>query len=1051
MKRITRQMKTVHTGMIIAAILWWVPTHAQADLFNVTGGVVVQIGDTGLSDHWQAPGIIFQCLGTTDQRVSQVRKQIQLRTLTGKVTAERFDGKHLPYIDNLVNLIVIKGANQVTQAEVMRVLVPNGVAVINGEHMTKPRTQAMDEWNHFLYDAGSNPVSRDRLVGPPKRFQWIAGPNWSKHHEAYPPTIPLLVSGGGRMFYFEEETPPCIKNVKTRWFLTARDAFNGVLLWKNEVPQWLPEVWPGTLGGGLGGGTADYKRRLIAVGNRVYVTLGQDAPVTELDAATGKTLRTLCQGAPGLELLHEAGILFVITKGGGNKGVQKITVLRLSDGKALWQAQCGSGTVVLDGKVFSRVGSDILALDVHTGSEVWRTPFTQAISKAARGTAFNRVPFPASEPLRAGAGVVIAVSSRGTVSAFCAQTGDLLWNHKNTAGYTGTRYMDVYIRQGLVWVTGTKEGKANPLRTDTLALGLDPRTGKVVKSLNSDPVWNTGHHRRCYPGKATDRFIIYSMRGAEFLNLDTGDIFLPPWTRGACGYGVMPANGLLYSPPHACRCYSEVALRGLTALAPAATQGLESRGPGLPRLETGPAYGKINPVDTAQPAGDWRTYRANNARSGKAATTVPVQVSSAWETHVGGKLTQPVIAGGILLVASADTHTVHALDAETGEQRWEFVAGARIDSSPTLHKGTAIFGCADGRVYCVRAADGELVWRFLAAPGDLRMGAYGQLESVWPVSGSVLVQNNIAYFTAGRSSYLDGGLYTYGIEADTGKILYEYRFDGPHSNAGKESGNPMPGFVMPGALPDVLVSDCDQIYMRHIKLDSKLETETDMRPNFYPARERTREEFGGDHKYWCDLYESGKRAFVGKPEWYFRSYFNNFPGVRLYSTTGLLDDSWHIRSYWSYGQIVGQQIVFDGDLGYAVRAYPNAARWAWFEAGQGYELYAGKTTSPTGRSPLYAIKDQDQLWNIKLTFRPQSMVLTHGKLFLCGAPDSADPTEALAALEGRRGATLCAVDTANGNLLSELKTASMPVFDGLIAAHERLFVAMQDGSVQCFK
>jgi hypothetical protein len=406
---------------------------------------------------------------------------------------------------------------------------------------------------------------------------------------------------------------------------------------------------------------------------------------------------------------------------------------------------------------------------------------------------------------------------------------------------------------------------------------------------------------------------------------------------------------------------------------------------------------------------------------------------------------------GILLVASVDAHTLYALDAETGRQQWDFISGGRIDSPPTIHRDMAIFGCADGWVYCLRISDGEMVWRFRAAPKDLRMGAYGRLESVWPVNGSVLVRNGIVYFVAGRSSYLDGGLFAYGIKADTGKMMYERRFDGPHSNAGMEPDNPMPGFVMPGALPDVLVSDGDQIYMRHIKLDPRLEKATDMRPNFYPARKRSGEEFGGDHKYWCDLYESGLRAFLGKPEWYFRSYFNNFPGVRLYSTTGLLDDSWHIRSYWSYGQIVGQQIVSDGDIGYAVRAYPNAARWEWFVAGQGYELYAGKTTAPIGSTPVYAIKDEDHLWKTRLPFRPQSMVLTNGKLFLCGAPDSADPAEALAALEGRRGGILCAVNITDGKVLSELKIDSIPVFDGLIAAQEKLFVTMQDGTMRCFE
>jgi hypothetical protein len=581
-------------------------------------------------------------------------------------------------------------------------------------------------------------------------------------------------------------------------------------------------------------------------------------------------------------------------------------------------------------------------------------------------------------------------------------------------------------------------------------MGLDPKTGKMVKSVSSDPVWNTGHHRRCYPGKGTDKYIIYSMRGAEFLNLDTGETTLPPWTRGSCGYGVMPANGLLYSPPHACRCYSETALRGLTALAPEGKQGARSREPGDP-LEKGPAYGNLKAETGNLKAGEWSTYRGCSARSGSAKTTVAAEVSHVWKADIGGKLTQPVVAGGMLLVASVDTHTVYALDAATGKERWSFVAGGRIDSPPTIHNGMAIFGCADGRVYGLRASDGELAWRFRAAPNDLRMGAYGQLESVWPVSGSVLVKDDIAYFTAGRSSYVDGGLFAYGVEAKTGKVVYEHRFDGPHTNKGMEPGNPMPGYVMEGALPDVLVSDGDQIYMRQIQLDPKLENETDMAPNFYPAREFTGQEFGKDHKYWCDLYESGLRAFVGKPEWNFRSYFNQWPGTRLYSTTGLLDDSWHIRSYWSYGQIVGQQIVFDGALGYAVRAYPNAARWEWFEAGQGYELYAGKTTAPTGSEPVYAIKDENHLWTTKLRFRPQSMVLTSGKLFLCGAPDSSDPAEALAALEGRRGGVLASVNAADGKTLSELKTDSIPVFDGLIAANGRLFVAMKDGSVRCFE
>ena len=47
-------------------------------------------------------------------------------------------------------------------------------------------------------------------------------------------------------------------------------------------------------------------------------------------------------------------------------------------------------------------------------------------------------------------------------------------------------------------------------------------------------------------------------------------------------------------------------------------------------------------------------------------------------------------------------------DAAGGKPVWQFTAGGRVDSPPTIHNGCAIFGSADGQVYCVRASDGVL-------------------------------------------------------------------------------------------------------------------------------------------------------------------------------------------------------------------------------------------------------------------------------------------------------------------------------------------------------
>ena len=96
-----------------------------------------------------------------------------------------------------------------------------------------------------------------------------------------------------------------------------------------------------------------------------------------------------------------------------------------------------------------------------------------------------------------------------------------------------------------------------------------------------------------------------------------------------------------------------------------------------------------------------------------------------------------------------------------------------MDSPPTIFGSRVIFGSADGRVYCLRASDGALVWRFAAAPRDMRLVSYGRLESVWPVHGSVLVSHGNVYFVAGRSTMLDGGLTFYCLDAATGRVISE--------------------------------------------------------------------------------------------------------------------------------------------------------------------------------------------------------------------------------------------------------------------------------------
>ena len=97
-----------------------------------------------------------------------------------------------------------------------------------------------------------------------------------------------------------------------------------------------------------------------------------------------------------------------------------------------------------------------------------------------------------------------------------------------------------------------------------------------------------------------------------------------------------------------------------------------------------------------------------------------------WRTKLGGKLTAPVSADGRVYLARGDTHELLAIDANQGNVLWRYRTGGPVDTPPTFYQGMLLAGCCDGWVYCLRAADGVLRWRFQAAPGH---------AAWWPKTG----------------------------------------------------------------------------------------------------------------------------------------------------------------------------------------------------------------------------------------------------------------------------------------------------------------------------
>ncbi|MFQ6096266.1 MAG: PQQ-binding-like beta-propeller repeat protein [Armatimonadota bacterium] len=678
---------------------------------GVKGGLVVHIGcgDGRLTAALRANDrYIVHGLDTDAANVERARDYVWSRGLWGQVTVERWDGKRLPYTDNLVNLVVWQKPGDLSMNEVRRVLAPNGVAYIKvGRKWTKsvkPRPKDIDEWTHYLHDATNNAVAHDSVVGPPRHVQWVGSPKWARHHD-HMASMSALVSAGGRVFYIFDEGPTASIELPSKWSLIARDAFSGVILWKRPIKRLHTQLWP------LKSGPAQLTRRLVAVGDTVYVTLGLGAPLTALDAATGRTIRTYEGTKSTEEVIASDGVLFVVVNPGGKQDTwakpsyesvqeirarardwswqpsgRRVMAIQADTGETLWQKESPVVPLTLAAdrqRVYFHDGERIVCLDRRTGDQLWASAPLPRWETIRSYYAPTLVVYRDVVLFAGGDTMVPHRGSTDTMTALSARTGEVLWTSEHPpSGYQSPE--DILVAGGLVWCAATTSGGYSGIFT-----GRDPMTGEVRSQFPPD-VETYWFHHRCYRAKATDRYLLTSRTGIEFIDFRAKHWMPHHWVRGGCLYGIMPCNGLIYAPPHSCACYMEAKQFGFNALAPepesrAAPPKVSDEG----RLQRGPAYDE--PISGASAApDDWPTYRHDSTRSGFTPSSVPAELERAWQADFGARLSPLVVAGGKVFVASVDHHTVHALDAASGRPLWHYTASGRVDSPPTIYQESPV-------------------------------------------------------------------------------------------------------------------------------------------------------------------------------------------------------------------------------------------------------------------------------------------------------------------------------------------------------------------------
>lgn len=1004
------------------------------DQFKFSGGIVVALDfDEGqsIADLATDEPFVIHALLRDEERVAAARRVIQQAGLYGKVSCDLYNGRDLPYVDGLVNLVLCKASCEVPEAELMRVLVPGGRLVIEGASgwtkRAKPIPDGLDEWNQFLHGADNNGVSLDD-VGPPQRLRWHDGPEYGRS-KALSPSFTNMVTADGVLLTIEDRATTEDINAPVEYYLVARDGYNGIELWKRPIEQW--SNWQT---GSIKSIPTQQQRCLAAVGRTVYFCDGFGGPVTALAIRTGAvrqvyqhTKRTTEFAIDGNTLYAIKGTPYKLPRAPASDGRVELCAVSLKSGEQLWnlaiEDEYTGGTLAVKGnRLVYHSTSGVTCVDSTNGRVLW-TQFVPVPNSPATPRGANRAEGRVKKPLDFAlfsANIhptlvltddMVFCAIHETMTAMRLADGKALWSAP--AGRNYMKSTEIFVADGLLW--------SRDLR------GRDPKTGQVVRTLTQQMTGPMSHDR-CYRNRITHRYYLNSASGgADFVKLDGRSETPNPWLRSTCGLAVMPANGMLYNGPYVCQCAIGTMITGVNGFYNGSgntdrrfTVQIE------PRLVQGPAYEKIaGPPATPD---DWPTYRYSNMRSGVAPGRTAEELAMKWRIDIGSHPTAPVVAGDSVYVADRDGYTLYSLDRESGEIRWSFITDGRIDSPPTYYKGMILVGSRGGSVYALRASDGQLAWKFNGMPQRHLICDCGRLESAWPVHGSIMIYDDTAYFAAGRSTFLDGGIAVFGLDPLTGKMKHSRIMQGPYQDDTRNFPVPARGqFQLEGCKADILSCAGNELFMRNQLF------KPDLTP-ISPERVKT---------------------------------------LHLMASPGFLNDSPQHRTYWTvdrdlrYGGAMGtfgsgpagDTIAFDGKLFYEIRGYAPGrnlpGRGRGLNQLQLYSVYSGSyggMSDKEDRSAIPAIGRWQRRWQTPTPFAGHAIAAAANTVLAAGVPmlEGYTREDINAAYAGEKGGIAWLLDAGDGHKLQELRFDAAPVWDGIAIAHGSFFISLMDGSVVCW-
>ena len=267
--------------------------------------------------------IYFQSPSAED--VAAVRKAADAEHLLGRrVFVDRGDFGSIHLADNLAGAVIVAdpAGTMPGEQEILRVLHPEGKAILGAREIVKPFPQGIDAWSHPYHGPDNNPQSTDQLARAPYLTQFLAEPMFC-------PMPEVSVAAGGRVFRAFGHIAH--KANQNRWLntLVAVNGYNGTILWQRKLKE----------------GFMIHRNTMIATPELLY--LADDVSCKRLDARTGRlkdeiTLpESLADGPVWKWMALEDGVLYALI---GGPEIKPPTQRSATPGMGIGPGACGPAT-----------------------------------------------------------------------------------------------------------------------------------------------------------------------------------------------------------------------------------------------------------------------------------------------------------------------------------------------------------------------------------------------------------------------------------------------------------------------------------------------------------------------------------------------------------------------------------------------------------------------------------------------------------------------------------------------------------------------------------